>query len=401
MEYNPYTARYAAKKAEVLDIETDIRLREDLLIWCKSFAPDAVSSSLQTHRRDLRELANRLNDININVAKLTDHIKSLTEDLNRWRGIRYMFASKPEEKTRELNIQTQKRNEMFHQQQSVKDQISMWEEEIQSEQADLTRFRSVDQLEAVAAVRAKKPQLTTLKAQLKQLQALKEGADTLLKAPVDELMGLIQKNTALTSEIEKAEAFQQELSNGDSTERYSIHHRCGITFGDSSPARVIRARRYEIEKNERNIAKLRERLQALAARIVRSVNSLVIDGNNLCYEGDVLIGLVALKAVARKLSSKYKVLIVFDATICPLLRKNPRAIAEYLGLAIKFHIVAPDQKADETVLDIAAPSDSYVISNDRYCDFPEKQVIREKRIFRHEILNNRVLIHELNVDEHF
>jgi hypothetical protein len=63
--------------------------------------------------------------------------------------------------------------------------------------------------------------------------------------------------------------------------------------------------------------------------------------------------------------------------------------------------VASNQKADEMVLDAAAESTAYVISNDTFAEFPEKPAVREERLIKHEILSGRVFIHDLGVAEDF
>jgi hypothetical protein len=57
--------------------------------------------------------------------------------------------------------------------------------------------------------------------------------------------------------------------------------------------------------------------------------------------------------------------------------------------------------ADETLLDVAADRDTYVISNDRFIDFPDKVVVSDKRLIRHEILDGMVLIPDLQFSERF
>ncbi|MBP0500701.1 hypothetical protein J8J32_21750, partial [Mycobacterium tuberculosis] len=64
--------------------------------------------------------------------------------------------------------------------------------------------------------------------------------------------------------------------------------------------------------------------------------------------------------------------------------------------AERVHIVASKRTADETVL--AAASDdphTFVLSNDRFVDYPEKMAVKEDRVLRHEIVNQAAYIHEL------
>jgi rRNA-processing protein FCF1 len=146
---------------------------------------------------------------------------------------------------------------------------------------------------------------------------------------------------------------------------------------------------------------LEDRLISISKRASRTIKSLVIDGNNLCYQQQNFIGLVALHAVAKNLSRSYPVLIVFDATIRKWLAMNDRDIAASFGDAVKVHVVATKQKADETLLDSAMDSTTYVISNDRFVDYPDKSAVRDQRVIRHEILNGKVFVHDLGVVENY
>ena len=51
-----------------------------------------------------------------------------------------------------------------------------------------------------------------------------------------------------------------------------------------------------------------------------------------------------------------------------------------------------------------APSvnkNTFVISNDRFIDFFEKDAVKGKRLIKHSIISNRVLINELDFNEIF
>ena len=60
------------------------------------------------------------------------------------------------------------------------------------------------------------------------------------------------------------------------------------------------------------------------------------------------------------------------------------------------------RKADETVLSAAEDDNhSFVLSNDRFADYPEKLAVKEGRILRHEIVSPVIYIHELQIDAKF
>lgn len=59
------------------------------------------------------------------------------------------------------------------------------------------------------------------------------------------------------------------------------------------------------------------------------------------------------------------------------------------------------EAADELILDEARGANVFVISNDRFADFPDKQAVREDRIIRHEIVGDRVIVRDLKIDVEF
>jgi hypothetical protein len=48
-----------------------------------------------------------------------------------------------------------------------------------------------------------------------------------------------------------------------------------------------------------------------------------------------------------------------------------------------------------------ATSFVYVLSNDRFAEYAEKPAVRDGRVLRHEILNGRILVHDLDVAASF
>lgn len=63
------------------------------------------------------------------------------------------------------------------------------------------------------------------------------------------------------------------------------------------------------------------------------------------------------------------------------------------------HIVASKQLADETILDIASNNKfDYVLSNDRFGEYLDKDVVRNDRLIKHEIVKGKVIIHDLDIN---
>ena len=90
--------------------------------------------------------------------------------------------------------------------------------------------------------------------------------------------------------------------------------------------------------------------------------------------------------------------MIFDAGIRGLCRANIQTIKKKLPDWIEVHIVATKQKADETILGFASENQhAFIITNDRFSDFKSENAVKQKRLLRHEILTDKVFIHDLNI----
>lgn len=98
---------------------------------------------------------------------------------------------------------------------------------------------------------------------------------------------------------------------------------------------------------------------------------------------------------------KDDVTIVFDGTIRSHLKSSGIKIASRFTGNVSVLVLASRLKADEAVLDAATYPDVFAISNDGIKNFPEKPAVREGRIFRHEVRNDRIRVGELDVERDF
>lgn len=398
MEFNPYDARYAELKEIIASTEVEMNNRLDQLGWYEGFnASDAVTA-LKVANQEANSLEHELKEFPAKMTAQLENLVAVSKEASLGFDPRYWFSSERAAKKIEHDEKSKAYFQLGKQRDKLEQRIQTYGEQIIKQQAELGRYRGFDLLEGEAAVKALRFHLAQLSSELGELQPLKEQVEQQLSEPLAELTELKSRKHKLQVDIARAENFDVRLTSApNSKERRMIHDTCRSTFGESKPARVIVAKRREIDSLDRTIGKLEDRLRSIAQRASRIIKTLVIDGNNLCYQQQTFIGLVALQAVTQKLSSDYPVLVVFDATIRRRLQLSDRDIAARFGEAVKVHVVASMQKADETVLDAADAPHAYVISNDRFGDFPEKAAVREHRLIRHEILNGKIFIHDLNL----
>lgn len=204
-----------------------------------------------------------------------------------------------------------------------------------------------------------------------------------------------------TDIIDKARKLDKKLSdNHEAYNRKLVHEECEREFGTGNPKKLILQKESEIASLERTLEKLSNRGKKLVRKVDRTIKKLILDGNNLCYDGNTFIGLEALNSLVPTLAKHYEIVLMFDASICDLLQRKESIIIE--SFKTKVHIVAPGIKADETILDLAGsePS-SFIVSNDRFAEFGEKPVVKKERVIRHEICSGLIFIHDLNISEKF
>lgn len=132
------------------------------------------------------------------------------------------------------------------------------------------------------------------------------------------------------------------------------------------------------------------------------IKKIVIDGSNLCYEQGQFIGAQALAWLTQNLKNNYEVIVVFDSGAYLGLgfsQTEPAVLEEKIfGKGVKIHKVQRERKADETILKYAENEKTcYVISNDRFRDYPQAEVVKNKRIIQHEILGGKIIIHQLDL----
>lgn len=282
-------------------------------------------------------------------------------------------------------------------------------------EAEIRRYEAVNGEAAKNRIAEIDAELSVRELQRDDLALRKRELDIQLKEPRkerkrlrDELDSLEEQIEACRARLEGAQSIDRRMSLAtDARGRAILHRECEEWYGDGSPRRVIheaqreeRDARRRLSTVQRSLAKLDTRIAAVVRRASREVQALVIDGNNLSYEGREFIGLAAVRALTNELSGRYEVTVVFDASIRSALRANDRDLEGMLP-AVKVHVVAARSSADETILSAAHDPYTYVISNDRFVDYPDKAPVREHRVIRHEIINGRVLVHDLFVDVPF
>lgn len=232
--------------------------------------------------------------------------------------------------------------------------------------------------------------------QLEDLEPRKNKVDQRLHPLLEELARLEADDRELERRLARARALARQLDQAsDGYQRKLVHQRCESEFSHGSPGSVISNAQRRRDGLRRDIEKLVRRIENEARAGARNVRSVVIDGNNMCFQDKTFIGLAALIPTVKTLVASHEVTVVFDPSITR--HFNRETLREAFPRA-KVHIVNSRPAADELILDVSRDSLAVVLSNDRFREFRDKDVVREGRLVRHDILKGRVAVPDLFVD---
>ncbi|MEO2110093.1 MAG: hypothetical protein ABGW88_04060 [Leeuwenhoekiella sp.] len=271
--------------------------------------------------------------------------------------------------------------------------------ELENAQEIISRFKNINLKRNLEVIESLGFQINQLENDLSSLNEKKNKVESKIKPFIEELEKSEKLLSNAKNDLIKATDFKDKLNNSNSYERKIIHNACRNEFADDQPGRVINKNRNLIQKLERDILKLKNRLVSISEKYSKNIESLIIDGNNLSYQNNEFVGIEPLISLTKNINNKYNITVVFDSDIRSILKIDDYGINSRFSKDVKIHIVATNQKADETILDLASNNQSiYVISNDRYIDYLDKEVVTNERFIRHEIIDNRILIHDLDIN---
>ena len=263
---------------------------------------------------------------------------------------------------------------------------------------DLYRYKSTDITRLKAEGEQIRQDIARANEELRDIMIKKQQVDELLAPILLEIKSIESSISQAESDINDAQGLYSRLEvESNRSVRHTIFEECRQKFGDSSPRRIIPQRQGKLEQLKRDLEKSCRRAREVGNKSARNIKMIVIDGNNLCYDEDKkFIGLVAIEKLLPALSPRYSVYIVFDSGIHRLLKTDEAGLHKRLGSHAKVHVVANNQKADETILDLASMDPTtYVLSNDRFADYRDKSAVKCGRTITFEIIGGNIFVHDL------
>lgn len=386
MYSNEHATRLDSLTYQAGQINRDIQKWQTELNWFSGFDCERASSSLAQVRRDLLESRQRLDEIDSAIEsnqKRQDECQasSSTSWLSR------LWPSSEEAVARRLVVELEMRLKSLQQHRSAaQEKLASDEPNERKLAADLGRYRSFDPLEAEATITRLGEELAGLQRMMDHVRIASDRWESMVGNVWREWRKAQLQLNQINEDIAKAESFDQALSTAfDGKERAKIHGWCESYFEDGSPkavkSRLARKRReltHEVDKKE-------GRLRDVIRLLEKQIETLIIDGNNLCYAPSEngkgkFIGLEALAALVPHLCQTYKVTLFFDPGIRQRLSMTDASLkAVFPGATVM--VMRSKATADEGIL-AAAEFDqtAYIVSNDRFADYPEQPAVKERRI---------------------
>ena len=398
-QYNPYAASHAErlKEFEALRAEKLEALRT--VDWYRAYDPEHGARSLTRYEAELAAATAKAQALRTDRSRQQAHIAELVQAAKLGLDPRRWFSGERRTAARDLAAANEALQRSKDPLAHAEAELSQLEVTFDNTRDALERYRAMDVTRLEARAGHIDATLKALEGDLGRLAAKKSEVDALLKAPLEELDALSLRRMELQTDIRRAERFEKDLKAAATpAQRAVLHKACAAAMkGESSPGRVIQSKGRELQSVQRNLEKVQARLDRLAAQASRDIKTVVIDGNNLCYEAQQFVGLDLVLALAYALEPRYQVIVVFDAGIRGMTRMSNQQIAHGVPRRAKIHVVATAQEADETILEAAADPSAYVISNDRFRDFTDKAAVAEQRLIRHEIVAGKIHVHDLQV----
>lgn len=401
MPRNPLDGEYKKLCNEVRQLEQKVHGLERLVQWYRSTSQEKLEADLNTSQQKAKQLQWQSAEVDREINELRKRLHDVQLQVGSWLNPFNWFCPEQRrlrENCADLRNALSKKQEQYNQ---TKAQLAKVEADIARFAEQLQRYRTFDLAQQESQLTELQRQLALKQNELSRLNELKGQLDQRLRPLHDEVEALEDEKRQLESVIQAAKDFQHQLDQApDGRTRYFLHRECEKQLGCEKPHEIIRENRCRLRTVERYLEKLYQRIRQESSAFLRklSVEEIIIDGSNLCYEGNCFIGLAALKVLVPKLlEANYRVVVVFDASIRYRLKTGDEKITRALSPA-KVHIVNTRQAADSLVLQLASQDEhAYVLSNDRFAEYPDSPVVQDGRILRHEIVNGQIYIPDLQI----
>lgn len=399
MTTNPFTSDTETLQREFDSLSIQLLEWKTSLVWFQGFDLDQSVSGFKRVERSEAETRGRLQEAQKVAADLASTVRKLEPAVRIGIDPRYWFSSARADSKRQLADAVKEQLWQQSRVANIENEVAKAAKASRDMQDQIAKARTFDPLLAQSAISALYANLHRIEPRLSALRKRRDDLDDALREPLHSLRKQQAERADLLSQISRAESFDAKLTGAsNSYEKREIHLQCERELGDGRPGRILDRCRGLLRRIEENIKKLEERADELIRFSAVDIRHLVIDGSNLCYDGRRFLGLAALKALVPILVRSYEVTMIFDASIRRNLEMSREDIAAFFPKEVRTHVVASKHKADDTILSVAGDDPrTFVLSNDRFVDYPEKSAVKHKRMLVHDIVGQDVFIHQLRI----
>ena len=399
--FNPFVSQVVELSRTLTNAKSQYENLTSSLAWFEGFKLNACSEQLATERGDLYKERQRMNVLKLLKKKQYDILVQDKKQTDLGFDPRYWFSSERSEAKRKYKNSCVEYEKLLTDEVELKRTIEVLEKSISHLEDEIERFQAFDCASVKMDLQNVVDEIATLEANVERASILKKEVYERQK----ELLKLLEQSERELSDVMHkvclAKQCDRDLSSANNSyERAMIHKESEKNFGDGSPTKAVHRLQKRQSALENTIAKLVTRLTRIAELVSREIKTLIVDGNNLLYQGgDQFIGEAAVVALAAKiLTYNYSLILVFDAGVNSLLKKGLQELESLFAKEVAIRIVSSRMQADDVLLNAAdADPKTYVISNDKFRDYPDRKAVLEGRICEHIICNDVVQVPELGL----
>lgn len=403
MYRNEHATRLQKQRVQAGQIILDIDRRQAEFDWFSAFDVEQASTTLAALKRAASACGERLAELKIAIDSNQGGLNTLRSAANSWLSIVWRT---PEQTVAHRQIpEVLKRLAMLREsERDERERLAKHEKEDFLLSPDLRRYRGFNPLEEQAAITSLRAELARLQEEIEQTRVASDNWEAIAGDVLRQWKQSRLVLEKLQRDIRQAEAFDKALSSAATArDKAIIHQSCDSQFGNSRPGSVLSGLRTQQRKQMRDDEKLEARLLDVIRLVEKRIETVIIDGNNLCYEPvenakGRFIGLTALKALVPHLCRTYKVSVIFDPGIRQRISMDDASLKGIFPEA-NVMVMRSKAKADEGLLAAAEfDKSAYIISNDRFADYPEHPAVQERRLLTHIVHPRSIQVQQLQVN---
>lgn len=404
MYHNHHALRLAALEREEKRLTQEIRNAQARLGAFEAFDSERAYSTLSQLKRDTQATREKLGEIEKAIRSNTIQLAEAHEAADSGFFGRFYMSTERSVAIRQVTTLEDRTDKLRSDGSTLTTDLAQKQTTEQNLAADLERYRSFDPLETRAILAQLGAELQQAQAGINHARKASERWEAAAGEVAREFDKVKRQIRTIESDIVVAETLNRNLTAAQTArERARIHQDCEARFGfgNGSPGNVLKEAKSKHRKLSRDAEKLERRLEDIIRVLDKQIAKLILDGNNLCYvteKGDRrFVGIKPLKALVSRLRETYTVELLFDPGIRSLTQMKPSELRAAFP-NVRVEIMRGDT-ADPAVLAAAEFDEhAYVISNDGFAEFPDKDPVKNKRIFRHIIHPKSIQIPALDLN---